>query len=168
MFESPRFRDIRQIINVNIALNHPQINWTYKSPTVSIATQWSNMVDGLRARSVGVSDHYLGHRQMLFIGQDSWVISPVTNSKGISALRISSQQTCLKKQLNTGYGLKNVCNKFIIKCCKVMEQFISNYLNTAINGGHGNLCVKQHHVYYVNLKCNDFCLNKPISKKIYI
>ena len=35
-----------------------QLRW---SPTVSITTQRPDVVDGLRARSVGVSNHYLAH-----------------------------------------------------------------------------------------------------------
>lgn len=38
------------------------------------------MVDGLRARSVGVSNHDLAHWQVVFIGEYPCVISPVAHT----------------------------------------------------------------------------------------
>lgn len=46
------------------------------SPTVSITTQRPHVVDRLRAGPVGVPDHYLAHRQVVFVGEESGVISP--------------------------------------------------------------------------------------------
>lgn len=47
-----------------------------RSPTVSITAQGAQQVNGLRSGPVGVPDHYLAHRQVVLVGEDSRVVGP--------------------------------------------------------------------------------------------